>query len=118
MKARIVPSLVVAMALLTVVIGFAGLASGAIWPSLCALILVFATHNVLMGLFGGAVAGAYLIADGRFWTVPLQLVEDHLLPHFSSPWKTGAIIFTLLLGGFVHLLFHRGKNTRIRMADV
>jgi Na+/H+ antiporter NhaC len=92
----------------TALIEVMGLSFGAIWPSVVALILVFATRNVLMGLFGGAVAGAVLLADGRVWEVPLQLVETHLFPNFSSSWKTGAIIFTLILGGFVHLLERGG----------
>ncbi len=80
----------------------------AVWPSVVALVLVFTTRKVLMGLFGGAFAGALLIAGGRIWAVPMDLVEHHLLPSFESPWKSGAIIFTLLLGGFVHLLERGG----------
>jgi Na+/H+ antiporter NhaC len=96
------------LGLVTGLIEFLHLGIGAIWPSVVALILVFTTRNVLMGLFGGAVVGAILLADGRLWEVPLQLVETHLLPNFSSSWKTGAIIFTLILGGFVHLLERGG----------
>ena len=82
----------------TAVVEFADIGFAAIWPSVAALILVFTTRNVLAGLLGGAIIGAVLLADGRFWEVPLQLVEQHLLPNFNSPWKSGAIIFTLLLG--------------------
>ena len=92
------------LALVTAIVEWAGLACGAIWPSIAALVLVFSTRNVLAGLLGGALVGAILLADGRLWAVPLQLVENHLLPNFSSSWKSGAIVFTLLLGGFVHLL--------------
>lgn len=96
------------LGLMTGLIEGLDLGFGAIWPSVAALILVFTTRNVLMGLFGGALVGAILLADGRVWEVPLQLVETHLLPNFNSSWKTGAIIFTLLLGGFVHLLERGG----------
>ncbi|HSH08862.1 MAG TPA: hypothetical protein VK995_00640, partial [Oceanipulchritudo sp.] len=96
------------IALVTIVIEWRGLAIGAIWPSLAALLLVFSTRNVLMGLFGGALVGAVLIAHGRLWGVPLQLVEVHLLPNFQSSWKSGAVVFTLVLGGFVHLLERGG----------
>ncbi|MEX0329991.1 MAG: Na+/H+ antiporter NhaC family protein [Puniceicoccaceae bacterium] len=96
--------LVGAVAVVTALIEWTGLAFGAIWPSVAALLLVFTTRNVLAGLLGGALVGAILLADGRLWAVPMQLVENHLLPNFSSPWKSGAIVFTLLLGGFVHLL--------------
>ena len=75
-----------------------------IWPSIVALLLVFSFRNVLLGLLGGAVAGSLLLAGGNILMVPLDLAENHLLPNFSSPWKSGAIIFTLLLGGFVQIL--------------
>jgi Na+/H+ antiporter NhaC len=96
------------LALVTALLQLADLAAAAIWPSIAALVLVFATRNVLMGLLGGAVIGAALIAEGRVWEVPLQLVERHLLPNFGSSWKMGAVVFTLLLGGFVHLLERGG----------
>lgn len=99
---------VIGVVLLTLFITLADWEVRAVWPSLAALILVFATRNVLMGLFGGALAGALLLAEGRVWEVPLQLVEDHLLPNFASPWKSGALLFTLILGGFVHLLERGG----------
>lgn len=79
-----------------------------LWPSLCALILVLGTRRIALSLIGGALAGGLLLAEGRFWGVPLALVDDHLLPAFASPWKSGALIFTLVLGGFVHLL-ERGR---------
>ena len=101
--------------LLTGLIDFLNLSLGAIWPSVVALILVFSTRNVLMGLLGGAVVGAVLLSDGRLWEVPLQLVERHLLPNFGSSWKSGAVIFTLLLGGFVHLL-ERGGILQVLLA--
>lgn len=84
-----------------------------VWPSLVALAAVFATRNVLGGLLAGAVAGSLLLMEGRIWRVPLDLVEAHFLPNFSSPWKTGAIVFTLLLGGFVHLLERGGVLQRL-----
>jgi Na+/H+ antiporter NhaC len=84
-----------------------------IWPSIVALVAVFATRNVLGGLLFGAVTGSILLMDGQFWRVPLDLVETHLLPNFSSGWKTGAVIFTLLLGGFVHLLERGGGLQRL-----
>jgi len=108
MRLKRVHWLVAVLALATAGIDLAGLSLAAVWPSVVALALVFSTRNVLMGLLGGAVAGAALLADGRLWEVPLQLVERHLLPNFGSSWKTGAVIFTLLLGGFVHLLERGG----------
>lgn len=100
--------LLIVLMLVTILIEFLDLPIAAIWPSLAALVWVFVTRKVLAGLFGGALIGAILLADGRLWQVPLDLVELHLLPNFQSPWKSGAIIFTLILGGFVHLLEQGG----------
>lgn len=76
----------------------------AIWPSIVALFLVFSTRNILLGLLGGAVVGSAFLMDGVLYKVPMDLVVNHLLPNFQSSWKSGAIVFTLILGGFVHLL--------------
>ena len=76
----------------------------AIWPSIVALILVFSTRNILLGLLGGAVFGSAILMDGVLYRVPMDLVVNHLLQTFQSSWKSGAIVFTLVLGGFVHLL--------------
>jgi Na+/H+ antiporter NhaC len=108
MKERRTWGLLVVLLLITAIIELLRLPVAAIWPSIAALIWVFATRQVLAGLFGGALIGTILLADGRLWEVPLKLVEVHLLPNFQSPWKSGAIIFTLILGGFVHLLEQGG----------
>lgn len=97
----------------TFVVAWVDGALAPVWPSVVALVGVFVTRNVLVGLLGGALAGSLLLMEGRFWRVPLDLVEIHLLPSFSSPWKTGAILFTLMLGGFVHLLERGGVLQRL-----
>lgn len=81
----------------------------AIWPSIVALVLVFSTRNVLLGLLGGAVVGSVFLTGSVLYKVPMDLAANHLLPHFQSPWKSGAIVFTLILGGFVHLLEKGGS---------
>ncbi len=108
MKERRRWGLLIVLLLVTLLIEILELPVAAIWPSLAALAWVFVTRQVLAGLFGGALIGTILLADGRLLEVPLKLVEIHLLPNFQSPWKSGAIIFTLLLGGFVHLLEQGG----------
>ena len=108
MKGRRVIWMLVGIAVLTALIEINQLGIAAIWPSIVALLLVFTTRNVLFGLLGGAVIGTVLLVDGQIWLAPLQLVEKHLLPNFSSTWKSGAILFTLILGGFVHLLERGG----------
>lgn len=105
--------LLAGIALMTALIEVMDPGVASIWPSVVALVLVFTTRNVLMGLLGGALIGTVLLVDGRLWLVPLQLVERHLLPNFGSPWKSGAILFTLILGGFVHLLERGGVLQRL-----
>ena len=100
--------LVLLLCLITGWLVIGDVAFAAIWPSIFALVLVFGTRNVLMGLLGGSLVGWILLVDGKIWLAPVNLVETHLLPNFGSTWKSGAIIFTLMLGGFVHLLERGG----------
>lgn len=79
-----------------------------LWPSILALAWVVLFRRVLLGLIGGAFAGAILLAGGNPWNAFVALFEVHLLPHFGSPWKTGALIFTLVLGGFAAVLEKSG----------
>lgn len=98
----------VALAAISVYLWWAQPAVAVLWPSLLALLLVFMFRKVELGLLTGAAMGAALLAEEGLWRVPLQLIEVHLLPGFASPWKSGAVLFTLLLGGFVQLLQRAG----------
>lgn len=80
----------------------------AVWPSLVALVAVFLTRNAFLGLSLGAGVGALFLANGNLWHAWLQLLGDHLAGSLQSPWKAGAIAFTLVLGGFAALLDHSG----------
>lgn len=115
MKRRRSLALVALILLVTMILEMAGAGFRAIWPSVAALLLVFTVRNVLLGLLGGALVGSLLLSGGRIWEVPVSLVGDHLLPNFESPWKSGALLFTLLLGGFVHLL-EKGGTLQVLLA--
>jgi len=91
--------LVVATAVLTATPGQAR----ALWPPLVALAVIVLTRRALVGLLGGAYAGAVLLA-GDPWNAYLDLLGDHLAPSLASVWKVGAILFTLVLGGFAAVL--------------
>ncbi|MFP4282917.1 MAG: Na+/H+ antiporter NhaC family protein [Opitutales bacterium] len=80
----------------------------ALWPSLLALALVLVFRRVIIALLGGALAGAVMLEGGNPLAGFVALVEAHLLPQFSSPWNTGALIFTLVLGGFATVLERGG----------
>ncbi|MDG1357453.1 MAG: Na+/H+ antiporter NhaC family protein [Akkermansiaceae bacterium] len=72
-------------------------------PSLCALTLVFVFRSALLGLAGGALAGAVILAPSA-WGSPLFLLNDLLLPALQSRWNLCVLMFTLIMGGFVGLL--------------
>ena len=74
-----------------------------ILPSFCALSLVFVFRSALLGLAGGALAGAVLLAPDA-WTAPLFLINDLLLPALQSRWNLCVFMFTLIMGGFVGLI--------------
>lgn len=75
-----------------------------LWPSLMALIFVFATRSAFVGLLTGAFCGAFLLYPGGLVAVVSRLLQEQFVPMFSSPWKLSAIGFTLILSGFVALV--------------
>lgn len=75
-----------------------------LWPSFAALILVFVSRSALFGLLVGALCGAILLAGGSITAALEQLVVKQFWPIFGSSWKLSAMLFTLILGGFVALV--------------
>lgn len=75
-----------------------------VWPSMVAVLVVLITRRVLVGLLVGAGSGALILSKGNIWLACLSLFGDHLIPHFESSWKMGALGFTLLMGGFAAVL--------------
>ena len=83
---------------------FEGLVWRALVPTMAALVVVFVMRSAFWGLLAGAICGALLMAGGSPGGATKHLLLEQLLPIFSSPWKISALIFTLVLGGFVALL--------------
>ena len=75
-----------------------------LWPSLAALAMVLITRSALLGLLIGALCGALLLASGSVLGAIEQLVLNQFWPIFGSSWKLSAMLFTLILGGFVALV--------------
>ncbi|PXA05067.1 hypothetical protein DDZ13_03625 [Coraliomargarita sinensis] len=75
-----------------------------LWPSGVALVIVFLLRRAFAGLLLGAVSGALLLAGGDVLEALRIAVVDLFLPIFQSDWKLSAILFTLILGGFVALV--------------
>lgn len=82
-----------------------------LWPPLVALAVIAATRHALAGLLAGGFAGAVILAGGDPWQAYLAVFSDHLAPSLASTWKTGALLFTLVLGGFAAVL-ERGGGFR------
>lgn len=75
-----------------------------LWPSAVALVLVLLSRSAVVGLLGGAACGAVLLSGGTLPGAVAQLFGQQLWPIFGSPWKLAAMLFTLILGGFVALV--------------
>lgn len=76
----------------------------ALLPSLTALLVVLTSRSALLGLLIGASCGAIIIADGSVIGSVVQLAGGQLWPILNSPWKLCAMLFTLIMGGFVALV--------------
>ncbi|MFO7607665.1 MAG: Na+/H+ antiporter NhaC family protein [Candidatus Krumholzibacteriia bacterium] len=88
-----------------------------LWPPLVALAVIAATRHALAGLLAGGFAGAVILAGGDPWQAYLAVLRDHLAPSLASTWKTGALLFTLVLGGFAAVL-ERGGGFRTLLERV
>ncbi len=75
-----------------------------LWPPVAALLVIVATRHALFGLLAGGLVGAVLLAGGNPLAAVWSVLADHLVPSLRSPWKQGAIVFTLVLGGFAAVL--------------
>lgn len=75
-----------------------------LWPSAAALTVVLVSRSALVGLLAGAGCGAILLSGGSLLAVLEQLVLRQFWPIFGSSWKLSAMLFTLILGGFVALV--------------
>lgn len=75
-----------------------------VWPVIVALVIVIITHRAFWGLLIGAFAGSVILSHGNPWQAYLELMARHLAPSLAGTWKVGAILFTLVLGGFAAVL--------------
>ena len=85
----------------------------ALWPAGVALAAILITRHAVTGLACGALAGALLLSAGSPAAAPRILLAEHAFPAMQGPWRTGALIFTLLLGAFAGLLEHSGGFTSL-----
>jgi Na+/H+ antiporter NhaC len=101
------------VAAVSIVLVIGGWDLGKLWPPLAAVAVILATRNALAGLLTGGFVGAILLTGGHPAHAAVSVLTDHLWPGLQSPWKFGAIIFTLVLGGFASILEAGGGFTRL-----
>ncbi|MFV0440026.1 MAG: Na+/H+ antiporter NhaC family protein [Lachnospirales bacterium] len=82
-------------------------------PPLVAIVLAFATKNVVASLFTGALTGTFLIsvANGFSSSILVDMFTDfvgRLVNSLADPWNAGIILQVLVIGGIVHLIGKMG----------
>ncbi|WP_411827473.1 Na+/H+ antiporter NhaC family protein [Luteolibacter sp. AS25] len=80
----------------------------ALWPAICALVVISITRQAALGLGSGVIAGALLIHHQQPISAIRAIFADYVFPSLEGSWHIGAIIFTLLLGSFAGLLEKSG----------
>lgn len=80
----------------------------AIWPSVIAVGLAFLTREIYSSLFLGAFAGTILLAHGNVFSAFIDLFAEHMIPPLTNRWNVCALVFSLMMGGFVELLNRSG----------
>lgn len=80
----------------------------ALWPAVCALVVIVMTRQAAFGLASGVVAGALLIHHQYPLGALRAIFADFIFPSLDGSWHVGAIVFTLVLGAFAGLLEKSG----------
>lgn len=80
----------------------------ALWPAVCALLVIIVTRHAALGLGSGVIAGALLIHHKNPGGALRAIFADYIFPSLDGSWHVGAIVFTLLLGAFAGLLEKSG----------
>ena len=80
----------------------------ALWPALCALMIIVLTKHATFGLAFGVVTGALSIHHENPVLAIRAIFADFIFPSLQGSWHIGALIFTLVLGAFAGLLEKSG----------
>jgi len=107
MKKAIVPIVLLGLTFLLPVFDAPEFAR-ALWPAVCALVVIVLTRHAALGLGSGVVAGAFLIHHESPTGALRAIFADYIFPSLDGPWHVGAIVFTLILGAFAGLLEKSG----------
>ena len=80
----------------------------ALWPAVCAILVIVITRNAPLGLGTGVVMGALLVHGGNPAGALRGIFVDYVFPSLDGAWHVGALVFTLILGAFAGLLEKSG----------
>jgi len=84
-----------------------------LWPAMVAVAGILIMRHAVAGLACGVIAGALLLTSGDVVAAPRMVLEEHAFPAMQGPWRTGALVFTLMLGAFAGMLEHSGGFTTL-----
>lgn len=82
-------------------------------PPLVSIVLAFATKNVVVSLFIGAMVGCVMlyVTDSNILIALIQGFMDFVsraLDSLADPWNAGIILQVLVIGGIIHLVGKMG----------
>lgn len=82
-------------------------------PPLVSIVLAFATKNVVVSLFIGAMVGCVIlyVTDSNILIALIQGFMDFVsraLDSLADPWNAGIILQVLVIGGIIHLVGKMG----------
>lgn len=80
----------------------------ALWPAVCALLVIILTKHAALGLAAGVISGAICIHHDHPANALRAVFADFIFPSLDGPWHIGAILFTLILGAFAGLIEKSG----------
>jgi Na+/H+ antiporter NhaC len=80
-----------------------------LWPALAALVLVWLLRQPLGALLLGAFSGCLVLHAQTPWRAVPELLSGHVVASLQSSWNASALLFTLLMGGFVALIDSGGS---------
>ncbi|MFD2830770.1 Na+/H+ antiporter NhaC family protein [Corticicoccus populi] len=77
-------------------------------PAIIAIVLAFATRNVIFSLFVGAFSGILILSLGNPLDAIRTLIGDYFFVQLSDGYNAGVIVLLLFIGGFVTLMEKSG----------
>ncbi len=77
-------------------------------PALTAIILAFATRQVLLSLFCAVWVGATILADGNVIAGFGRTVSTYIAGSIANPWNATIVTYSLTLGGMIGIITRTG----------